>query len=100
MFGYREPALPLWRGRAAGGRRAADSVQESGEVAGVSAAEDEALILYCARVTQRYVQNGQIHVERQSGTFVNDHLYRDVPGCSLLDRQGRRGADFGTQSLE
>ena len=60
-------------------------MKELGKVAGVGAVEDETVVLYCARVTQRYVEKGEVRFQRQAGTVGYGNLDGDPAGYPRVD---------------
>ncbi len=80
--------------------RAAGPVQKLGKVVGVGAAEDETVVLYCARVTQRYVQKGEVRIQGQSRTVGNGNLHRDAVGRSGVDGEARFRYGLGREPVE
>jgi hypothetical protein len=57
-------------------------VEERGKAAGEGVAEDETVMLYCARVTQRYVEMGKVRVAGRSRAFGYGCHDRGVVGSS------------------
>lgn len=75
--------------RAAGGR------EEIGKVPGVGAAEDEAVALYCAHVTERYVEKRVIDFRGERRAIGNGDFHGDAAGCAGGHGEGRAGDGAG-----
>src|SRR4051794_15855887 len=84
----------------AGPRPVAGAVEQSGKVPGQPAAEDVAVPLYCARVTQRYVKKGKVHIRGYGRTVGNGYLHGDLAGRPGPHREPRLGRGPGAESGE
>jgi len=73
-------------------------VKEAGEVAGVAVAEDETVMLYCVFVTQRYVQEGQVDVDRERAAVGHGDPHGDPVGASGAHGERRRRRGAGAQA--
>lgn len=57
-------------------------------------------MLYCVRVTQRYVGSGESGVEGESGTLGHGDVDRDPVGCPGAHGKGRMRWGPGVKSGE